>query len=358
MGKDLTKIVSDLFARTADNRDLSSRVRQLGDEIRSVVQNEQTTLGKFRVLLESFREIIPDEKQRYQAALKALSTTSKLSRQEIIKAISSQREELVKLEKNLAPAQNSWRSEVKSMESRSQELKGEIAKLRDRITQLEIEEKAVRSSIAAREKDLGLAEKSVTELFATIGAEIASLNKKVEEFTAESAPPPPPPPPVKPAPQKAPLKPAEPIKNKKEAEQKVELKAEPAPKDSKFERKCPMCGGRFNLLEFENMWQCFTCGYEEPQADAPQGTGGEKGGRMSATAPAQTGGPIFDPAAFKAKRGTFEAEESDEPKRDSASTDRQLPSKSKDCPVCGKTMYWYPDEKAWRCPTCMYERRI
>jgi len=40
-----------------------------------------------------------------------------------------------------------------------------------------------------------------------------------------------------------------------------------------------------------------------------------------------------------------------------SSEDRQ-PTKKKDCPVCGKKMFWYPEEKAWRCPSCQYLRRI
>jgi chromosome segregation ATPase len=256
MSKNLSQIVADLFAKPTEGKELSSQIQQLGDEIRKVIHSEDTVFGKFRGFLESFRTIIPDEKQRYQAALQALSTTSKLSRQEIIKTINGQIEELKIVGTGLMPAQSGWRDGLKAMGSRSQQLKGEIAQLRERLTQLESEEKAVQSGILAQEKDLELAEKTVKELFANIGAEISALNKKVEELTADATEAEPAPPAAQPSPKKEP--------QKKDSEQKIEIPASPLPEDTKYQRKCPMCGGRFNLLALENIWQCYTCGYQEP----------------------------------------------------------------------------------------------
>lgn len=71
---------------------------------KKVIEGENTIFGKFRELVESFEEIIPEENQRYHAAIKALSTTSKLSRQEIVKAVNIQLEELKPLEKSLMSA--------------------------------------------------------------------------------------------------------------------------------------------------------------------------------------------------------------------------------------------------------------
>jgi chromosome segregation ATPase len=253
MSRNISEIVADLFSKSAGGEDQSSRTRRLRDEMKGVIGSEDTIFGKLRGLLESFREIIPDEKQRYHAALKALSTTSKLGPQEIVKAVNSQLEELKVLEKGLMPAVPG-RDEVKAMESRSQQLKGEIAQLRERMAQLESEETTVRTGISAREKELQLAEKTVKDLFADTVAEITSLKKKVEELTAEA-----------PAGQALPQGDISDGKEgKKVGEQKIGLKATPPPEDTKFQRKCPMCGGRFNLLELEKKWQCYTCAYEEP----------------------------------------------------------------------------------------------
>jgi chromosome segregation ATPase len=259
MSRNLSQIVADLFARPTEGKELSTQIQRLGLEIRTVVQGEDTILGKFRGLLESFREVLPDEQQRYQAALQALSTTSKLSRQEIIKAMSAQLEELKIIEKNVMPSLIGWRDGLKTMEARSQGLKGEMANLQARIAQLEGEERTVQAAIAARQKDLESTEKTIKQLLADIGAEISALNKKAEELTAEVPAEKPAPPAAKPLPQKEPGNSDAPARK-----QKVEIQASPPPQDTKFQRKCPMCGGPFHLLELENKWQCYTCAYEEP----------------------------------------------------------------------------------------------
>jgi len=260
MSRNLSQIVADLFAKPTEGEDPSSRTQRLRDEIKKVIESEDTVFGKLCGLLESFREIIPDEKQRYLAALQALSTTSKLGPQEIVKAVNGQLEELKVLEKGLMPTLPGWRDELKVMEARSQQLRGEIAQLRDRIARLESEEKTVLMSIAAREKELELAEKSMKDLFADIEAEVTAINKKVEEFIAEA-------PVAQPSPTKEPQKNDVPSKKKGAGEQKIEIEAAPPPQDTKYERKCPMCGGRFHLLELEKKWQCYTCAYEEATKD-------------------------------------------------------------------------------------------
>lgn len=326
MNRNLSEIVADLFAKPTGGEDPSSRTQRLRDEIKTVIGSEDTIFGKLRGFLESFREVIPDEKQRYHAAFKALSTTTKLGPQEIVKAVNSQLEELKILEKGLMPALPGLRDELKAMESRSQQLKGEIAQLRERITLLESEEKAVLAGMAAREKERELAEKTMKDLFADIGAEITAVKKKVEEYTAESPAAQPSPSagqPTPPAEQPGPKK--EPQKNDVPSEQKVEIHAVPPPQDTKFERKCPMCGGRFNLLELENKWQCYTCAYEESTKAEVQSISEEKSESMNAPKP---------------------------PAGDRPST------RKKTCPVCRKTMFWFPNDNAWRCPSCHYERRI
>ena len=257
MSRNLSQIVADLFAKPTGGEDQSSRIQRLRDEAKIVIGSEDTVFGRLRGLLESFRAIIPDEKQRYLAALQALSTTSKLGPQEIAKAVNGQLEEMKVLEKSLLPTLPGWRDELKAMEARLQQLKGEIAQLRERIAQLESEERTVLTGMAAREKELELAEKSMKDLFVDIEAEIASIKKKVEEFTAET-------PAAQPGPKKEPPKNDVPGKKKGGGEQ---VQPAPPPEDTKFERRCPMCGGRFNLLELEKKWQCYTCAYEEAAKD-------------------------------------------------------------------------------------------
>src|SRR5512137_2498020 len=129
MNETLSNIVADLFARSQGSEEIASHINRLRAELNKGTERGEAIYGKFRGLLESFRDVIPDEKQRYHAAIKALSTTSMLSQQEIVKAVGSQLEELKILEKSLMPALPNWRDELKIMEARSKEIKAEIAKL-------------------------------------------------------------------------------------------------------------------------------------------------------------------------------------------------------------------------------------
>ena len=334
MNKNLSQIVAELFVISNGGEDLSSKTRRLRDEIKKVIESEDAIFGKFRGFLESFREIIPEEKQRYHAAIKALSTTSKLSQQEIIKAVNDQLEELKIIEKSLMPTLPG-RDELNVMEAKSKEMKDEIAKLRDRIAWLESEEAGIRKGMAAREKDMELAEKTVKELFADIGVEITSVKKKLEEFTAESAA-------VQPVPQKASLisdVPSEP----KKGEQKIEIQVSSAPPDTEFQKKCPMCGGRINFHALDKMWICYSCAYEESESDDARGKSNEKSEHTQ------------NFAVSLAERSSNEYQE---PKKESSPSKKQPSTRTKTCPSCRKKMYWFPEEKAWRCPSCHYETRV
>ena len=109
-----------------------------------------------------------------------------------------------------------------------------------------------------------------------------------------------------------------------------------APQDPEGQKKCPMCGGKMDFLSNERMWQCYSCAYEEAANDEAQEKGGGTGGQ---TAPLAA--PVTDPSFNE-----YQA-----PKKKSSAT------KTKTCPSCKKKMYWYPDENAWRCPSCYYETR-
>ena len=132
----LSQIVADIFAKSKGGKELSSEIPRLRDEIKKVIESEDTIFGKFLGLLESFKEVIPEETQRYNAAIKALSTTAKLSRQDIVKAVNNQLEELKILEKGLLGTPSGWRDELKAMEAKSQETRGEISKLREIIGEI------------------------------------------------------------------------------------------------------------------------------------------------------------------------------------------------------------------------------
>ncbi|MHB8844581.1 MAG: hypothetical protein ACYC7L_07490 [Nitrospirota bacterium] len=352
MNKNLSRMVADLFVKSKGGEDLSSKIDRLRDELRKSIDSESALFGKFRGLLDSFREIIPEEKQRYHAAIKALSTTSKMSQQEIIKAVNGQLEELRIIEKGLMPAIPVWREDLKVMEAKAREVGGEIAKLREKITRLEDEEEGIRKGMAAREKELTLIEKAMKELFAEIAVEISTIKDKVEEFTAENAP-------VQPIAQTAPLAPSSdiPVENavveeKAADEKKIEFEAPPAPMDAKFQKTCPMCGGRMNLHTSDKLWLCYTCAYEEPDAGGAQGSRNESGEFMGSSALE----PTPPSSTFTVPVGDLSSDDDVGSKKRSSSA-KQPASKTKPCPSCRKTMHYHPEERAWRCPSCYYETR-
>ena len=353
MSKNLSRMVADLFVKSKDGEDLSSKIDRLRDELRKAIDSEGALFGRFRGLLDSFREVIPDEKQRYHAAIKALSTTSKLSQQEIIKAVNGQLEELRIIEKGLMPAIPVWREDLKVMEGKEKEIGDEIAKLRDKIARLESEQEGVRTGMAVREKELVLIEKSMKELFTEIASEISTIKDKVEEFTAESAP-------VQPIAQRAPAAPPkidtfeEPAAEKKAAdEQKIGIQTPPAPPlDPKFQKTCPMCGGTMNLHVNDKLWMCYTCAYEESDAGGAQGSRAGSGEFMGSSALE----PAPPSSTFTVPVGDLSSGEVQGSKKRSSSA-KQPASKTKPCPSCRKTMYYHPEERAWRCPSCYYETR-
>lgn len=348
----LSRIAADLFVKSKGGEELSSKIHRLRDEIKKVIESEDTIFGKFRELVESLEEIIPEEKQRYNAAIKALSATSKLSRQEIVKAVNNQLEELKILEKGLIPAVPGWRDELKVMEAKSREMRDEISKLHEKIGRLESEEKGILTGMAARQKERELVEKAVGELFTDIGAEITYIKRRIEEFTAESA-----------ASQTIP--PSDSIKSsisseeKGGGEQKSEIRESSAPLDTKWQKKCPMCGGRMDFHIQDEMWMCYVCAYEELKKDEVKGKSEETSGHANASKPTPASESISDPSPPPdVPLAPLFPDEFPKAKKGSSPSNSQPSGKKKACPVCHKKMDWYQLERAWRCPFCEYERSI
>jgi ribosomal protein L37AE/L43A len=348
----LFRIAADLFVKSTGGEDLSSKIHRLRDEIRKVIESENTIFGKFRELVESFEEILPEEKQRYNAAIKALSATSKLSRQEIVKAVNNQIEELKVLEKGLIPSLPGWRDELKVMEAKSREMGDEISKLREKIGRLEKEEKGILNAMAARKKEMELVEKAVGKLFTDIGAEIINIKRRIEEFTAESAV-------FQSSPPRDSVESYISSEEKGGGEQKSEIRESSAPQDTEYQKKCPMCGGRMSFHIKDEIWMCYSCAYEESKGDEVQGEGEKNSDNTNAPKPTSASEPIIDPtSSLVVPLASMSSAEHQKSRKGSSPSDIQPSGKKKTCPVCRKKMDWFQMEKAWRCPFCNYERSI
>jgi len=369
----LSLIVADLFDRSKG--ELSPKIQCLRAEVKKVIESESSIFGKLRRLVESFQDIMPEEKQRYIAALKALSTTSKLSREEIIATVYHQVEELKILEKGVLPALPDWRNELKVMEATTQEIRGELARLRERMVWLESEERRILSGMALRQTEAELAEKAMWELFRDIEAEITFVNRKVEEFTAEA-------PAAQPIAPRTPAPVAIPVVEKVGGEQKREISGSSVPKaivgvekaggeqkressetsapqDGEVQKKCLMCGGRMDFYVDLGMWQCYSCGHEELKTDAVPGEIEEKSEHTSAPGPAPASDSSFNPSPSVGVPWVLpSSNEDEEPKKKSSPSNNQPSNKKKPCPVCNKKMQWYLKDGTWRCSFCKYERRV
>jgi ribosomal protein L37AE/L43A len=275
------------------------------------------------------------------------------------------------------------------MEARSREMRDEISKLREKIGQLESEEKGILTGMAARKKEMELVEKAVGELFADLGVEITSIKRKVEEFTAESTV-------SQPIPAKDSIKSDDIFPTSKGtggSERKSSIPESPAPQDTEWQRKCPMCGGRMDFYAQEEMWQCYSCAYEELNKDEVLVDREEKSEPANEPQPAPASAssgayeelnkdevpvdreeksePANEPQLAPASKpgsgssplravhmGSLSSNEDQEPGKGSSLSINQPSSKKKTCPVCRKKMDWHQTERAWRCPFCDYERSI
>lgn len=351
MSESLSQIVAELLKKSKDGEELSSSLRCLREEINKTVKSETTIFGQFHGLVESFQKIIPEEKQRFHAAIQALLTTSKMNRQEIVQAVDKQLAELKILEKVLLPDLPGWRDELHAREVKSKEMRTEIAKLRERIAWLENEEKAIRVDMAAREKELALAEKGMRDLFADIGSEIASIKLRIEECAAagESSQPP-----------SSGVSPQNglPVREQEGGGRKSDIASVPAQPETEWQKKCPMCGGQMNYYLHDSKWQCYSCAYEELQKpDVQENSGTNKSEQPSPPKAEPASGPIPDSARVMAKPVAALSPAEKEKLRMELSTgiDRPAPE-TKTCPVCRKKMRWHQTETAWRCSFCGYER--
>lgn len=355
--------ILDLLARAKDGELLDLAL--LGDEIRKGLDSGDKTFSIFNDLVESLQDIIPKEKQRYNAALKALSKTSGLNRQHILESAESRIGELKDIEGLVFSAMAGFSDALHALAARSKLIRSEIAELRKKISDLEKEEQETLSSLARRERENKAAEQAVRKVFSDVGAEITEISNKIVQFSAEAAPTQP----IKPP---ASVEPAE----REDAEADVELEESPAeepaaPQDTKWIKKCPLCGGQMNFHSSESLWMCYTCGNEEPEKNAGSGAGGPAAAAAAANPPepappdesaaeldpAPAAKPPVPPEPAPPAKPAPAPKNKPTPAAAQPSGKQSFPGKKKACPVCRKQMNMHEEENTWKCPFCNYQRR-
>lgn len=214
---------------------------RLRQGIRDEMQKEGGPLGKFLGLVESFREIIPDEDKRYSAALKALAQASDLSPEDILGAAESRLSDFKKLEQGLSSAADGWREDLKELEARSREIKAQISQLQDRLRQLQEEEGEVLDRLAAGEEGISSAVERAGAVLKDLEQEIKEIKGKIVLNIDREAP------------SGVETAPAEGRRQK----------GGPSSGAAQGKRACPNCSGQMDWYEVEKTWKCFVCAHEE-----------------------------------------------------------------------------------------------
>jgi hypothetical protein len=243
-------------------RRLSLESGKLTDEIRKEIEREGEPLKKFLELVDSFKDIIPEEDKRFNAALKALGHAAGLVRKDVVGAADRQLEELKKQQEIFSYSVAHRRRELKSMGTKSREIRTQVAELRDRIRRLEEQEKEMLSNMEEGEREIASTEERFGSIVGDLGREIAGIKQRILEHIPEAPlpgekttgeAPRPRKKAVAPAPQAAPAV-EDPARELKRPEEK---------KASGSARQCPVCNNQMDWYEVEKKWKCFVCAHEE-----------------------------------------------------------------------------------------------
>jgi tetratricopeptide (TPR) repeat protein len=254
----LPQIAADFLARSKKSERSSLDINSLRGEIVKEMKNRKERFQKFRGSVESFQNAIPEEKRRYHTAITKSSPTSKLNQEEVSKAADRRPEEPKELREGFMSVLSDWRNNLKVMESKASEIRNEISKLREKISQLEAEEHEILNGMAAREKEGKLAKKDVEDLLVNIMGELNDIKKKIYEYTADGG-------------SSRPItSPASTVTFGHAVQRTADergsgiRRASPS-QDTEDKRKCPICGGQLIWYPKKKMWKCFVCMCEEAE---------------------------------------------------------------------------------------------
>jgi hypothetical protein len=242
---------------------------RLLEQIEAEVERAGAELVKFLELVESFVDIIPEEQKRYSAALKAFTHASGLTREDVIKAADRQLEEVARQKGGFSKRLAKWQGELKVLQARAGEVRGQIGRLEERVRELEAEEKRILEVVAAGEKEAAEAEGKFDDMAEDLARRIRWVKGKIEgrgegESSEKAAPR------AETADVRAPT-PVPPAENEPAAEPPPdayvgEVKNPMAGEGTAGEKRrkpCPDCGGELNWYAAERKWMCYACAHEE-----------------------------------------------------------------------------------------------
>jgi DNA repair exonuclease SbcCD ATPase subunit len=245
-------------AQKAAMRLLSLNGSQLIESIRSEIEKENGVLRKFLGLVESLRDIVPEEDKRYHAALESLSQAIGVSKEDIVRAADRQLSELENQRKSFALSLVERRAEMKVLLARANHIKSEASRLQEEIHRLEEEEKRILAKVKAEEAALRTTEENFTAVVEKLEKEIGETRRRITRYLLEGAPPP-----------------DEPLMHPhmeefagtravgEDPDDFGDTTLRPAAEKTSVNTKtCPNCQNQMDWYDFDKKWKCFVCAHE------------------------------------------------------------------------------------------------
>lgn len=231
------------------------------ESIRAEIKKAGGELQKFLSLVESLREIIPDEAKRYAAAYKAIQESSGITKDEILGAAENQLSALKNQKDIIAESFTAPDTGNNPLASKLEETRTRISEFKGALKKLEEEEKEILASLAAEKERSRKAEKGLDSLIRSIEEEIVDIRDKVLCYLIQDSS-------LSIVPESEPLEDMGPEGEYTDAEPEADLispmSGEP-PADAKGAKvkPCPSCQNRMDWYEMDRKWKCFVCAHEE-----------------------------------------------------------------------------------------------
>lgn len=221
-------------------------------QIRAQVEGAGEELQRFLGLLDAFVDIIPDEQDRYSAAVKALSHATGLTVKDVLAAADRQLAELKGQREGFSEALARWREDLHLHAAKSREIRSRIGALEREIAELEAMEKEALSQLVTGEKEVARAAAQFDSMADEFHADIETARQKILDMvSADGAPA-----------RKAPAS----RKKKEPVDEPPDLAEDEgiglAAQESDHRKICSDCKCPMDWHEIEKKWKCFVCANE------------------------------------------------------------------------------------------------
>lgn len=221
-------------------------------EVRDEVAKDGPNLQRFMEMVASFKDVIPEEYKRYQAAITALKQASGIKEADILEAADAQLGALGRSDSILADTMGDRRDELNKCVEKTKEMDSEIAVLQSRLDDITRERKAFSDNRIEKEKEIKTIEDNFKAVINHLDKEIRGVKARIEKYLSGS---------FKPEAHAPRPTSSEPQLGGGGLEPGASAQSA-SPKSAKS-RPCSVCNATMDWYSMKKMWKCFTCGHEE-----------------------------------------------------------------------------------------------